>query len=446
MGESEERYRLPRTVVPSRYDLTLEPDLDAGTFDGTIEVALQVLEPVTEIVLNANELRLDGATLTAADGRAVEVSKILTDDEAERATLPLAETAEPGDWTLRITYAGELNPRLTGFYRSTYQDEDGATRVVGTTHFEATDARRAFPCWDEPDLKAVFAITLVVKEGLTAVSNGPEVERETLDDGRVRIRFGDTMKMSTYLAAWVVGPLEITEPADARGVPVRIVHVPGKGALTSFALDVERPLPELVRGLLRHPVPGGQARQRRDPGLRAGSDGERRLRDVSRAGAAARPGPVHAGGAARRRGDRRARAGPHVVRGPRDDALVERDLAERGVRDVHVDARGRRLPAGLGDLEHVHARPDERVRGRRAGDDPADRVRGPLAGRRQRDVRHPHVREGRRGAADARAVARRRSDSATGSAGTSGSTPTGTPRRTISGTRSRRRRASPSVA
>ncbi len=76
-----------------------------------------------------------------------------------------------------------------------------------------------------------------MNEGLTAVSNGPEVERETLDDGRVRIRFGDTMKMSTYLAAWVVGPLEITEPADARGVPVRIVHVPGKGALTSFALD-----------------------------------------------------------------------------------------------------------------------------------------------------------------------------------------------------------------
>ena len=94
MGESEERYRLPRTVVPSRYDLTLEPDLDAGTFDGTIEVALQILEPVTEIVLNANELKLDSATLTAADGRAVEAAKILTDDDAERATFPLAEAAD----------------------------------------------------------------------------------------------------------------------------------------------------------------------------------------------------------------------------------------------------------------------------------------------------------------------------------------------------------------
>ena len=238
MPETEQPYRLPRTVVPSRYDLTLEPDLDTGTFDGAIEVALEILEPVTEIVLNANELRLDDATLTAADGSQVEVSKVLTDDEAERATVDLAETAQPGEWSLRISFRGELNPRLTGFYRSTYRDDDGNTQVIGTTHFEATDARRAFPCWDEPDLKAVFATTLIVKDGLTAVSNGPEVERESLGDGRVRIRFADTMKMSTYLAAWVVGPLELSEPADARGVPIRTVHVPGKGHLTSFASDV----------------------------------------------------------------------------------------------------------------------------------------------------------------------------------------------------------------
>jgi len=238
MPETEQPYRLPRTVVPSRYDLTLEPNLDTGGFQGSIEVAIEIVEPVTEIVLNSNELRLDDATLTAADGRTVEVSKILTDDDAERATVDLTETATPGEWTLRIGFQGQLNPRLTGFYRSTYTDEDGRTQVIGTTHFEATDARRAFPCWDEPDLKAVFAISLVVKDGLTAVSNGPEVERESLDDGRVLIRFADTMKMSTYLAAWVVGRLELSEPADARGVPVRTVHVPGKGHLTSLASEV----------------------------------------------------------------------------------------------------------------------------------------------------------------------------------------------------------------
>ena len=236
MGGSEAQYRLPRTVVPSRYDLTLEPDLDAGTFSGVLEAAVDVVEPVTEIVLNANELQLDEASFTAEGGRQVEVAKIRADEEAQRATIELGGSAEAGSWTLRIAFRGELNPRLTGFYRSTYED-DGATRVIGTTHFEATDARRAFPCWDEPDLKAVFGITLVVEDGLLAVSNGPEIERQALGDGRSRIRFADTIKMSTYLAAWVVGRLQVTEPADARGVPIRVVHVPGKEHLTSFALE-----------------------------------------------------------------------------------------------------------------------------------------------------------------------------------------------------------------
>jgi puromycin-sensitive aminopeptidase len=236
MAETEARYRLPRTVVPSRYDLLLEPDLDAGTFTGVIEAAVEVTEPVTEIVLNANELELTEATLTAPDGRAVEVATILSDEETERATIALAQAAEAGSWSLRISFGGELNPRLTGFYRSTYQ-QNGHRHVIGTTHFEATDARRAFPCWDEPDLKAVFGITIVVRDGLFAVSNGPEIGREALDDGRVRIRFADTMPMSTYLAAWVVGPLEATSPTHADGVPIRVVHVPGKGNLTAFALE-----------------------------------------------------------------------------------------------------------------------------------------------------------------------------------------------------------------
>jgi puromycin-sensitive aminopeptidase len=237
MGGSDTPHRLPRSVVPTRYDLTLAPDLEAGTFAGEVEVTIDVGEPVTEIVLNAIDLRLDAATLRAGDGRTVEVSKIRTDDGTERATLDLAETAEPGDWSLGISFRGELNPRLTGFYRSTYKGDDGDTHVIGTTHFEATDARRAFPCWDEPDLKAVFAISILVDEGLTAISNGPERERESLADGRVRIRFADTMKMSTYLAAWVVGRLDVTPPTDAAGVPIRIVHVPGKGHLSPFALE-----------------------------------------------------------------------------------------------------------------------------------------------------------------------------------------------------------------
>ncbi len=110
--------------------------------------------------------------------------------------------------------------------------------MLAATQFEAPHARAAFPCFDEPEFKAIFAITLVVADDLLALSNGPEIDRAELPDGKVRVRFGETIPMSTYLVAWVVGPLEVTEPVDAGGVAVRVAHVPGRGHLTKFALDV----------------------------------------------------------------------------------------------------------------------------------------------------------------------------------------------------------------
>ncbi len=231
-------YRLPRTAIPLRYDLVLEPDLERGTFVGSQEVTLDVREPLQEIALNAAELDIGRGWLTDADGRRVDVEEVRLDAPTERAHLGLAETIGPGSWVLHLGFRGILNDKMAGFYRSTYRDHDGVEHVIATTQFESTDARRAFPCWDEPDLKAVFGVTLVVPDGLHAISNGPEVERTPADGGRVRVRFADTMPMSTYLAAFVVGPLEATEPIDVDGVPLRIVHVPGKGELARFALEV----------------------------------------------------------------------------------------------------------------------------------------------------------------------------------------------------------------
>ena len=235
--QEEAHYRLPRTVVPSRYELTLEPDLAEGTFTGSELVTVSVEEPVDEIVLNADDLELGGGSLEGPGGT-LEITEIRLDAETERAHLSLSGTAGPGEWRLSLDFRGRLSDQLEGFYRSTYKDDAGQTHVIATTQFESTDARRAFPCWDEPDLKAVFGVTLVAPEGMLAISNGPETGRETLDDGRVRVTFADTMVMSTYLVAFVVGPLETTEPVDAGGVPLRIVHRPGKQDLTSFAQDV----------------------------------------------------------------------------------------------------------------------------------------------------------------------------------------------------------------
>ncbi len=153
---------------------------------------------------------------------------------------PATSTARPRSATpdLHLEFTGELNDRLRGFYRSTFVDTDGVERTIATTQFESTNARRAFPCWDEPEHKAVFAVTLVVDEDLMAISSGAEIERTPLDDGRVAVRFAPTMVLSTYLLAFVVGPLEATDAVDVDGTPLRIVHPIGKGHLTDFALDI----------------------------------------------------------------------------------------------------------------------------------------------------------------------------------------------------------------
>jgi aminopeptidase N len=228
-------YRLPRTASPSRYDLVLEPDLVAATFAGTVDVGLDVHTATDELVCNAADLEIDQSWVITADGRRIDVVAKL-DEATERLHLGTSTALEPGPVSLHLEFRGILNDKLRGFYRSTYTDDAGAEHVIATTQMESTDCRRAFPCWDEPDFKAVFGVTLVVADGLSAFSNAPETGRQAAGDGRVRITFADSMKMSTYLAAFVVGPLDATDPVDVDGVPLRVVHVPGKADLTGFAL------------------------------------------------------------------------------------------------------------------------------------------------------------------------------------------------------------------
>src|SRR6185437_12902511 len=248
-GTPDEAFRLPRTVEPVTYRLTLVPDLEAATFAGTAEIDVVVHEATDTVVLNAAELTIDRVAVILADGT-TRSATVALDDEAERATFTLeaadgdqpegAGALPPGPATMRCSFTGVLNDKLRGFYRSTFTDEGGVTRTIATTQFESTDARRAFPCWDEPDRKAVFDVTLVVDDGLAAFSNSPVVEErpDSAAAGRRVVRFGPTMKMSTYLVAFVVGPLEATDPVDVDGVPVRVVHAPGKGHLAPYALEV----------------------------------------------------------------------------------------------------------------------------------------------------------------------------------------------------------------
>lgn len=228
--------RLPRLAVPSAYRLELAPDLTAFTFAGSVEIDIDIAAPTSELVLNAIELDIHGASISV-DG-AVHDAGVTLDEQAERLTLTADRELPAGPATVSITFDGILNDQLHGFYRSTYTDDADDEHVIATTQFQSTDARRCFPCWDEPEYKATFETTLIVDADHLAVSNTGEVERSPEPDGRVRVHFAPTMVMSTYLVAFVVGPLEATEAVDADGVPVRVVHRPGQGHLTPFALDV----------------------------------------------------------------------------------------------------------------------------------------------------------------------------------------------------------------
>ncbi len=230
-------HRLPSSVVPSHYRIHLEPNLVEATFSGKVEIEIEVGQATSSIQINSAELEISSAWVLDAVGSKIESSEVAHDEEKERATLSFGSELASGPYTIVAEFTGILNDQLRGFYRSTFTDEDGVERTIATTQFESTSARRAFPCFDEPAFKASYGVTLVVPEGEFAVSNGPTISETSLGDGRKEIVFEDTMVMSTYLVAFIVGPFEATDPVDVDGVPLRIVHPIGKGHLTDYSLE-----------------------------------------------------------------------------------------------------------------------------------------------------------------------------------------------------------------
>ncbi|MDP6667827.1 MAG: M1 family metallopeptidase, partial [Dehalococcoidia bacterium] len=230
-------HRLPTTVVPSHYRITLEPDLAEATFSGTVEIEVEIGQATGQVQLNSADLQIAAAWVTDAVGVKTDATGIEHDEDMERATLGFDSELPAGPYTIGADFTGILNDQLHGFYRSTFTDDDGVEHTIATTQFESTHARRAFPCFDEPAFKASFGVTLIVPEGEFAVSNGPTISESELGDGRKKILFEDTMVMSTYLVAFIVGPFEATDPVDVGGVPLRIIHPIGKGHLTDYGLE-----------------------------------------------------------------------------------------------------------------------------------------------------------------------------------------------------------------
>ena len=223
-------------VRPVSYRLHLEPNLESATFAGTVEMDLDLATAASAITLHALELAIEPAELVAGSASFVSSSPTF-DATYETATFAFASEIPAGRCTMLLRFTGILNDQLHGFYRSTFTDDTGVEHVIATTQFEATDARRAFPCFDEPSLKATYQTTLVIPEHLEAYSNTAVIADMATADGRRSVTFAETMIMSTYLVAFVVGPFEATEVTMVRGVPVRIVYPVGKGHLCAWAME-----------------------------------------------------------------------------------------------------------------------------------------------------------------------------------------------------------------
>jgi puromycin-sensitive aminopeptidase len=252
----QKSHRLPATVAPERYELKLAPDLTNWTFTGEEKVSIDVREPVREIVLNAAELDIHAISLRCPDGKILQ-GRARLDPETEQATLAFDEPVPPGRSEMQLRFSGVLNDKLHGFYRSTYKNADGQEKRLASTQFESTDARRAFPCWDEPAFKAVFQVTLWVDERLTAISNARTM-RETVrpETGKKEFVFADSMKMSTYLVAFIIGEFESSDSVMAGDAPLRVWAVPGKKHLTRFALDIGKASLEYFARYYGIPYPG----------------------------------------------------------------------------------------------------------------------------------------------------------------------------------------------
>lgn len=263
-------YRLSADVVPSRYELEITPDLKEGTFHGAASIKVEVKEAVHEFVVNGVSLTLGAVRLQLADGSDV-VGAVSYNADEEQITLAWPELIRPGQCMLNIDYDGILADDLRGFYRTTVTATDGTSLVMASSHCEATDARRIFPGWDEPEFKAVFAITLIVDPGLTALSNAQEISSQVDSQGKQHVKFADTLRMSSYLVALVVGPLAMTRPKMVGEVPVRIAARESLSHLTEMAEEAAVGTLQFFEEYFGIPYPGDKMDHVAVPDFAAGA-------------------------------------------------------------------------------------------------------------------------------------------------------------------------------
>ncbi len=221
-------------IRPVRYQIHLVPDLKHFQFKGQADIRLQADQPVVSVKLNLLELAIWRCRLEQPDGWSDCAFEIQPEKESLVIHLPWALE---GTIHVRVEYEGQINDQMAGFYRSRFTQE-GRTSYIAVTQFQESSARRAFPCMDHPLHKAVFELSLTIPDHLVALANTLPSDETPLGDGRKRITFAPTPKMSTYLVFFGVGAFEMVQ--DQQDDRVRVVHLPGLADTTDLARDFGR--------------------------------------------------------------------------------------------------------------------------------------------------------------------------------------------------------------
>jgi len=245
------RTKLPRTVLPDavqpiKYSVHLQPCLKTFVFDGKQTVNVAVKQSVDTVIFHAKDLMVESnVTFSGSDGKEIVASQVTLDNTDTTLTMKFPSSLPVGHGSLRMSFRGTMNDQMTGFYRSGYLDLHGKQQYMGTTQMEAIDARRMFPCVDEPAAKAEFELSVTAPADLMILSNMPEAKRtlrlsgeQTGNELLQDVQFMPSPKMSTYLAALCIGHFEYVQATTKRGTLVRVLATPGKANQLEFALDV----------------------------------------------------------------------------------------------------------------------------------------------------------------------------------------------------------------
>ncbi|XP_071585951.1 endoplasmic reticulum aminopeptidase 1-like [Heliangelus exortis] len=248
--------RLPTRVIPLRYQLLIHPNLTTLTFTGKAAIEVMVTQQTCAVILHSKRLSITRATVLSGRGHPEEEARVVEHQSFEQVALLTTQPLRAGhNYTLSIQYHANLSHTFRGFYKSTYRTREGELRVLAATQFEPTAARMAFPCFDEPAFKARFSIKIRRDNKHLALSNMPVVKSVNITPCLVEDHFDTTVKMSTYLVAFIISDFKSISKMTRRGVKVSVYTVPDRIHQADYALDAAVRLLEFYEDYFSIPYP-----------------------------------------------------------------------------------------------------------------------------------------------------------------------------------------------